>query len=221
MAHLTRRAVILGGIGVPLGDTAVAKRRQRSKDEPPANHDAILSDLAGRMVFGVRDEGRPLEELEANLSRGETVEALCGIHAHLAVRELRRLGITSRRVGALREPYGPDNSHVLLEVRVGGAWQCYDVMGNTQAIDGDDNGLSIVAWCAASERHWRRIATDPNWPRSDEELSGLYERVLGTPWVEDGGGFAVFHDLENAEAITTARPWLHPVDLQAWLDLLA
>jgi transglutaminase-like putative cysteine protease len=69
--------------------------------------------------------------LEAELERGETVEALCGTQAHLAVRELRRQGLTARSVGALREPYGPDNSHVMLEVRVGGAWQCYDVMGNT------------------------------------------------------------------------------------------
>jgi hypothetical protein len=78
-----------------------------------------------------------------------------------------------------------------------------------------------VAWCAASERHWQRIATDPNWPRTDDQIADIYERVMGTPWVEDKGGRGVFHYPPNAERIMAARSWLHPVDRPTWDALLA
>jgi hypothetical protein len=222
----TRRAFLLGGLSLALAGPSTAKRRKHKKrkrdneKQVTQSHDTILADLAERMVFGVRDEGTSLEDLEAILARGEVVEALCGTHANLATRELRRQGVMARRVGALQEPYGGDSSHVMLEVRVNGAWQCYDIMSNTQAIDSSGKGISVVAWCAANGPRWRRIASDANWPQTDAELDGIYARVLETPWIEDASGYAVFHDPARASAIVAARSWLVPVDRETWQALL-
>jgi hypothetical protein len=228
----TRRTFLVGTLAVTLGVGGVMtdlsakrrKRRRHKRRQRGATLDdvlAVLSPLAERMLYGVRDEGTPLATLEERLAAGKEIEALCGTQSKLAVRALQRHGLAARLVGALREPYGPDNSHVMLEVRAGGAWHCYDIMSNTQAVGADGRSLSVVDWCAAREQHWRRIATDANWPRTDAEIADIYRRVMGTPWLSDYRGRGVFHDPARAAAIVAARPWLHPVSEQEWLALLA
>lgn len=248
----TRRLVLVGGLGLAFGEVAESKRRKagkkrnnakrRKKDKRrketknrkdrgvkniPADFDALLSNLAGQMRYGLRDDELSLEELENKLARGETVECQCSYQAWLGLRAVRRAGGRARMVGAFMYPYyeGPNTGHILMEARVGGTWHCYDMMCNVKAIDANGNGCSLEEWCAAPEPRWQRIADDEDVYPLEEHLKGIYDRLLGTPMIclSEAPLDAILYepDTEDAARIAATYSWVRVVSKQRWQEEMA
>lgn len=229
----TRRLVLVGSVSVAFSHAAEGKRRKKAKHrkarktkKKPAStaidHDAILSDLASRVRYGLRDDELSVAALEKRLADGETVECQCTNHSMLAARAIQRAGGRARVVGSFLYPFneGPNTGHVMMEVRVDGQWHCYDVMCNVQAVDANGQGCSLEAWCASSEPRWRRIADDEAVYPREEHLAAIYDRLLGTPWVavSDSPLRAVFYDPDpdDAALIMKTYKWLDKVNQSEW-----
>jgi hypothetical protein len=222
--------VILGGVALACGGVADAKKRRRKKgkrDKAP-RHEAILRDLFAQMEHGWRDEGTAPAELLRRIDHGERIVAICGTLSAVSALALTREGFHARVVGTLtHEPFvNYADGHILMEVRAGGRWLAYDPSFNTQAVDAQGHGISVVELCEAHPRYWRTLTDDPlthegtvppTWP----ETETWYDRVLGTPWVKDAAGYNVFHDPANRERIESTYAWARYVDAETWHALIA
>jgi hypothetical protein len=236
----TRRLVLVGGLGFTFGQIAEAKSRKSSKRRKAAkrrkkrrkaahavDYDALLSNLAGQMRYGLRDDQLSLDELEGKLARGETVECQCSYQAWLAVRAVRRAGGRARMVGTFMYPYfeGPNTGHILMEARIGGRWQCYDMMCNVQAVDANGNGCSLEEWCASPDPRWRRIADDEAVYPREEHLKAIYDRLLGTPLIilKEAPLDAILYepDTEDAARIMATYSWIRLVSKKRWKKEMA
>jgi hypothetical protein len=240
----TRRLVLAGGVGLLLAEGTEAKRRKKKsnnknnkkndkkhkkkhkKNKPstsgPVDYDAILADLATKMRFGLRDDQLSVDALEKKLSSGEIIECQCTNHALMGVRAVRRAGGRARVVGAFLYPFneGPNTGHVMMEVRMGSQWVCYDIMCNVQALDANGNPCSLETWCASSEHRWRRIADDETAYPLEQHLAAIYDRLLDTPWVgvKDSPFGAIFYDPDPSDAALIMKnySWLDKVSLSEW-----
>ncbi len=243
----TRRLVLTGGAGLLLAGGADAKRgkkksngknsnkskhkKKKQKNKPVApdavDYDAILTDLASRMRYGLRDDQLSPGALEDKLARGEIIECQCTNHSLMGVRAVQRAGGRARLVGALLYPFneGPNTGHVMMEARIGGQWVCYDLMCNVQALDANGNACSLETWCASPEHHWRRIADDETVYPLEEHLPAIYDRLLKTPWVgvKDNPFRAIFYDTDPGDAALIMKnySWLNKVNLSDWKRAMA
>jgi hypothetical protein len=226
----TRRLVLAGGMGSLLAEGVEAKRRKKksrkkknkSRETTPVDYDSILSDLASRMRYGLRDDQLSIAALENRLARGEIIECQCTNHSWMGVRAIERAGGRARLVGSFMYPFneGPDTGHVMMEVRVDGQWFCYDLMCNVQAVDANGQGCSLEDWCASPEPRWRRIADDETVYPLEEHLPAIYNRLLQTPWVavKDSPFQAIFYDADSSDAALIMKnyKWLDKVNLSEW-----
>lgn len=225
----TRRFIVLGTLAIGLRGTAEAKRHKRGKrrkeharNRGPVDHDKILAGLVTQLRFGLADDNLSLRDLEQKIARGAVVECRCTRQSQLAVRAINRAGGRARVVGAFMYPFntGPDTGHVMMEVRDGGAWLCYDVMGKVQAIDADGVGSSLENWCASPEPLWRRIGDDGGFYPTEQDLAAIYAKLLQTPWVgvNENPFRAVFRDADSADAalIADTYSWLRHVADAEW-----
>jgi hypothetical protein len=228
----TRRLIILGGLGLGLCGTAEAKRQKRNKRNKkrkqdrrprgPVDHDTILAGLVTLLRFGLADDKLSLRALEQKIARGAVVECQCTRQSQLAARAINRAGGRARVVGAFMYPFntGPNTGHVMMEVRDGDHWVCYDVMGKVQAVDANGVGCSLAEWCTSSEHLWRRIGDDGGFYPREQDLAAIYARLLHTPWVgiNESPFKAVFYDADVADAALIAKtyPWLRQVPETDW-----
>ena len=240
----TRRLVLAGGAGLFLAEGADAKRRKKksgnknqhkkknkkhkkSSNAADADFDAILSDLASTMRYGLRDDKLSLDALENKLARGEIIEVQCTNHSLMGIRAVERAGGRARLVGAFMYPFneGENTGHVMMEARIGDQWVCYDLMCNVQAVDAAGNACSLEDWCASSDHYWRRIADDETVYPLEEHLLAIYSRLLHTPWVavKDNPLRAIFYDADQADAalILKTYKWLDKVNQLDWKKAMA
>jgi hypothetical protein len=228
LVHRTTPALLALVAALALPGTAHAAPHRSAR--------AILTELAGQVTHGWRDDKVPLNVLEQRLVAGKRIVVTCGTVTLLARRSLQRAGIESRVVTTItRQPFNDiDNGHTMIEVRTPAGWEVWDVDNNRRAIDAHGHGMNIVQLVNAGRagRRWERIADDRVYnltgatPRVATyakhlyaDIETWYDRVLGVPLIQLPSGYG-FGDAGQRERVEAYAPgsyhWLAPA---AWKQL--
>lgn len=194
-----------------------------AKGPSVASVDAILAPLAEQMGHGTDHEGMSLGDLEWMIAQGQRVIALCGTQSQLGIRALGRAGVAARMVAPWTRGAwnGTTDSHTLLEARISGRWQVYDLTGNAQAVDARGRGVDVTTLCRDRPLRWRTFASDPIWTATSNapaDVNAWYEHVLQIPVIEHDGLWR-FHDGENRARLESIHPSYRYADAGEWRKL--
>jgi len=157
-----------------------------------------LTSLARHTTHGWVDDTKPLPVLEHKLNTGQRIYVTCGTISRLAVRKMQRMGVPARLVGAVttRPQMNGDDGHVLVEVRLNGRWQVFDLDNNRKPVDSAGHGITIRQFVAQTRRYFVPLANDRkvSWAgveqyrahsgwifASEAGLQRWYDRILGIP----------------------------------------
>lgn len=227
-----RRAILLGFLTLatsPTTDRAASRKRQKHHGRVRERHDgnsvdAILAPLAEQMGHGTDHEGMSLGDLEWMIAQGQRVIALCGTQSQLGIRALGRAGVAARMVAPWTRGAwnGTTDSHTLLEARINGRWQVYDLTGNAQAVDAQGRGVDVTTLCRDRPLHWRTFASDPIWTATSNapaDVNAWYEHVLQIPVIEQDGLWR-FHDQENRARLEALHHSFRYTNKREWQRLI-
>jgi hypothetical protein len=192
-------------------------------DAKAADYSSVMA-IAALQSHGFSGDAVPLEELEAQVARGERITVSCGTVAQLGVRAAERAGLRARLVATRTlDPYTGDDGHMLFEIHTRKGWTLWDLDTNVRAPAGV--GIDEVT-AAHGEIPWRSIASDPliaettwtnpdgttgYWNPSEADLHVWRHHIFGVPMVYSGPelGLWYFRGPQRAavEASSSSYVW--------------
>jgi hypothetical protein len=184
---------------------------------------SIISDVAGQVTHGSRDDSLPLSEQLRIYHSGERLDLTCGYVVLLTQAILAEHGIPSRQAAVItRDRFNAtNNGHTMIEVRAGRGWNVFDISTNRQPRDSAGKGISVVELVAQQRRNeshnWRRLASDQKF---DFSLKKWYSRVLGVPLIEMRPGHFGFRAKGQRKRLEAYYAGYHWLGKRAWQQLV-